>query len=401
MAVKLFHHQQKLVDENRERLLIAWQCGVGKTPVALALIKKNKVPTLIITPKSLKVTWEKYLLEWGLDNITQVITKETFRRDWKKLGGYRAVIIDEVHYFAGLKSQLSKSLAHYLDKHQVKYRWFLSATPIRSQPLDIYVLAKHLGYDWQYWSFMNKFYSMVRMGMRQVPVVKSGIQTDLALLVHAIGDVVKLEDVVDLPDQIFETEWFELNKDQKEAIKDIYDPNQIVLYTKEHQIANGVLYGGEYDDFKLKTFSCQKTERIKELVEENDRIAIFARYNGQLIALKEALKDSNKPIFIINGKTKDRHTVVEEIRGLDKCIVLIQGDTAEGFELPTIRLFVFASLSWSYVNFIQACGRNSRINNLQRNVYITLVVKESIDEDVYHAIKRKEDFHVALYRNYN
>jgi hypothetical protein len=57
---------------------------------------------------------------------------------------------------------------------------------------------------------------------------------------------------------------------------------------------------------------------------------------------------------------------------------------------------VFASLSFSYVDYKQACGRILRINNLQENTYIHLVA-EGVDQDVYNCIQNKQDFTIKIY----
>jgi hypothetical protein len=58
---------------------------------------------------------------------------------------------------------------------------------------------------------------------------------------------------------------------------------------------------------------------------------------------------------------------------------------------------VFASLSYSYLNYTQAVGRFNRINNLKRNLYITLVTSGGTDEAIYDCIQNKQDFYIDLY----
>jgi superfamily II DNA or RNA helicase len=89
--------------------------------------------------------------------------------------------------------------------------------------------------------------------------------------------------------------------------------------------------------------------------------------------------------------------VVQAAEKEPQCIVLINAMASEGYQLPSFRVVVFASLDFSYKNYIQACGRNNRIDNPQRNVYITLVVKGGVDEDVYKSILKKQDFSLAIY----
>ena len=62
-----------------------------------------------------------------------------------------------------------------------------------------------------------------------------------------------------------------------------------------------------------------------------------------------------------------------------------------------ISVMVFYSYDFSLKNYIQIKGRIQRINNIKKNVYFSLVVKGTIDEDVFKCIQRKEDFDIEIY----
>jgi len=399
---KLFDHQKRILNKNPERLLIAHGTGTGKTLTALALLRRNKEVGLVIVPKQLKKQWHRQAILFEVSHLVHIISKEEFKKDWAKLPAYNAIVVDEFHYFGNLKSQLSKALINYQNKHKPKYFWGLTATPYLSTPMNIYALATHLGYRWNYWAFQNRFFSMVKFGRKRVPVVKPGIEDDIAELVRNIGDVVGLEEVAtdnnlgDLPEQITEVEVFGLTNEQKKAIAEIQETEFIARWTKKHEIEQGFIYGNEYDDFVYKKLPCDKTERIKDLVQERNKVAVFCRYNAQIDYLKEELSTICPHILVINGKTKDKDAVVQEVEKLDKCVVLINSACSEGYELPSVGLIVFASLSFSFKDFTQAKGRFLRANKLKRNVFVVLV-SDGVDQDVWGAIQRKQDFNMAIY----
>lgn len=396
--MKLYNHQQELLNKNPARHLIAWGTGCGKTIMTIALANKNCDSVLVICPKALKANWQRNLAEhckikW------EVLTKEEFKKYHDTLPPYEGVIVDEAHAFANLKSQLSKALQKYFKKYDTTYRWLATATPYLSTPMNIFALAKHLGYDWNYWHFFVEFFDQIRMGARLIPKVKKGVEGKLARLVKTIGSTAKLEDLIDLPEQVFETEYFDLTPEQEKGIKDIQETEFIVRWTKKHTVENGILIGDEYTETVL--YPSGKVERIKELIAENKKIVIFCRYNDQLNFLKDiilkdkSLKDTK--VFVLNGSVKDKDEVVLKAEMSDRAVVLANSMASEGYQLPSFRVMVFASLSFSYKDFVQAIGRISRIDNPQRNLYITLVVKGGVDEDVFKAIKRKEDFSLAIY----
>jgi len=394
--MQLYRHQKELLDLNPKRHLCAWGTGVGKTIMGITLANKNCRSVLAICPKALKENWRRNMIEHAREDLLWVVmTKEEFRRDWDKINGFDGILIDEMHHFANLKSLMSKALLKYCKKHDIQYRWGLTATPFLSGPMNIFALATHLGHKWDYWRFFQKFFIQVRMGQRLIPKMRAGIENDLAKLVNQIGSTAKLEDLIDLPDQIFETEYFSLTEEQIKGINAIEETNFITRWTRTHTCENGILIGDEYTESVI--YPSNKTERIKELAEQNDKIIIFARYNGQLEYLKGVLSDLNRPIFVINGQTKDKDAVVQAAEASTQAIVLINSMASEGYQLPSFRITIFASLSFSFKDFIQACGRNNRIDNPQRNVYITMVVKNGVDEDVFKSIQKKQDFHLSIY----
>lgn len=395
MQISLYPHQQKVLDDNPPRHLLAHSTGTGKTITAIALAEKNCKSCLIIVPKDAKERWDKEVFKHG--NICQytVITKETFKKKVKDLPSYDGVIVDEGHYFASMTSQLSKALYWYMKKHSVTYRWFATATPYLSTPMNIYTIARHLGFEWNYMRFQEEFFSKVKMGGRIIPVIKKNIEPKLALYIGQIASTVDMKEVVDVPEQSFETIYLARSKEQDLAIAKLEEPVFITRWTKTHQIENGFKYS-KYDP--TEKYECGKTELILSYAKKNKKLAVFCRYNYQIEGLQKELEAQGHAVFILNGNTKDRHSTVEAIESADECVALIQSSCSAGYELPSIATIVFASLSFSYVDYKQAIGRFLRINKLKENKYIHLVTK-GVDEDVYNCIMKKEDFTISIYEN--
>jgi len=401
--MKLYEHQNNILEKNPSKHLLALDTGTGKTLTSLALADKNKCKSVIIVcPKSLKEKWKRDIHESPYHNSNYlIISKEEFRRDWEKLEPYHdAIIVDEAHYFSGMTSQMSKSLRKFIRKNKMKYVWLLTATPYMSTPWNIYTLAGHLGYEWSYMTFKDKFFTYRYVGRREVPVVREGIEPEIARLVNKIGTTVRIDECADIPEQVFETEKFALTKDQKKWIGevDFQEINPIVRFTKFHQIENGTLKGDGYTtDLAIES---DKNDRILDLCTENKKVAVICRYNLQIEILKNGtLAGLYKPVFVINGAVKNKDEIVQKIDKLDECVVLINAACSEGYELPSIGVCVFASLSFSYKDYKQMLGRFLRINRLKKNVYIHLVTVGSVDEAVYNAIMKKQDFDIEIFAN--
>ena len=210
--------------------------------------------------------------------------------------------------------------------------------------------------------------------------------------------MLKLEDCVDVPEQIHEVEYFALNSNQKKMIAKIEaeETNPLVKFGKIHQIEQGTLKGGEtYHDVMI---DIDKNERIYQLAEENKKIAVFCRYNLQIDFLKKKLEEADKTVFVLRGDTPDRDKVVQDIEQSEECVALIQADVVEGYQLKTIRVSIFASMSFSFVKYTQALGRNLRIDFLRKNFYLHLLTDgDSMDQAVYDSIKQKANFDIEIY----
>lgn len=401
ISMELFNHQKEFLKENPNKTALVWSCGTGKSRAAIEWGTKlmgEEPQALIICPKALKTNWKMEALKWDEGIFFTVLTKEEFRKKYKVLEKYKQIIVDEVHngfLTPGFKSQMSKALRWYIKEHNVSRVLLLSATVYTSSPWNIYNLAWLTGREWNYYNFKTTFFNDVRMGNRIIPVVKKGSEKKLAELTKQFCSVVDINDCMDVPTQLhMEPEYFSLSKEQEKAIKDNYDPQPIVRFTMQHEIENGILLGNEFRE--SKTFSCDKNDHILALVEENPKIALVCRYNAQIDALKLLLEAYNP--LIIRGDVKDRDTVCRTAESSDKAVVIIQADCGIGFELPSFPVCVYVSMSYSYTSWEQMNGRFLRMNKPSRTTFIYLLTEgKSIDQGVYDAVKRKEDFKIELY----
>lgn len=398
--MELYKHQIEFLKQNPNKSCLVWSCGTGKTRTAIEWAKKTH-SSIIICPKALKSNWIRECENWGLDGTrVLVVTKEDFRKGWDIYSGYSSIIVDEVHngfLTPHFKSQMSKALRDYIKKHNVSRVLLLSATVYSSSPWNIYQLATLLGYKLNWQKFNYTFFDQVRMGHRIIPVAKKNIEKQLSDITKKIASVVDINDVMDVPLQNhLDPEYFSLNSKQRQLIRDIYDPLPIVRYTLQHEIENGVLIGNEYREDLV--FECDKNERILSLVKESKKMAIVCRYNLQIDSIKDMLKDNGYDCLIIRGDVKDRDSITRIAENSKECVVLIQSDCAEGYELPSFDTCVFASMSYSYVKYEQVCGRFLRMNKPSRTTFVYLLTEgNSLDKAVYDSIKRKEDFNINLY----
>lgn len=401
----LYDHQQKLLDINPTMHLLAWGTGTGKTRTAIELAYKNGEEALIICPKSLVSQWQEQVPDNWL-----VISKEQFKKKYRQINPYNCLIVDEAHYFANHKSGLTKALLDYIKLHKPKYRYLLTATPYLSSSWNLYSYGLIFGKDWTWFKWSQYYFKQVKMGKYQtrtgaikdriVPVPKQMIngqplEKEIRRLVSVLGSTVALEDCFDVPEQIYQVEQFELTREQETAIKNAWDPLPIVRYGRTAQICGGSLKSDGYS--KDQFFKSEKLNRVLDLIAEHKKIIVVCHYNNEIEMIKNKIQDEKK-VYVIRGDVKDRHSVVKEADASDNCLVLIQAACSEGYELPSFPIMVFYSYNPSLKDYVQIIGRIQRAGKIKKNVYLSLVTKDSIDADIYDCVvNKKMDFQLEIY----
>ena len=382
----LYEHQIRFLELNPNVAMLVHGLGSGKTRTSIEWAKRRTqlgIP-LIIVPKGLKENWRRECEKWGLKDH-KIISKEEFKRDYKTLKN-KVLIIDEAdHFFSAMfKSKLSKTLRWYIDNYNPNLL-MCSGTPLRSSCWNIFTAGYFLGHKWNFRKFQDEYFSYVKMGFRMIPVPKKGSDEKIKKVINQIADVFHVEDGFDIPPQIDETVYLTETEEQRKTKRDNQEVLPIVRFTRDHQTEAGI---GVKEDPKL--------ELILQYALDEPKIAVVCRYREQLENYSKALKEAGNKVFEIHGDVKDRSGVLDSVESNTKCVLLLQSATCEGYEAPSIPLMIFASLDFSYRNYIQVKGRIHRMNNLKKNVYIHLIAGKS-DKAVMDAMTKKKDFDVLAY----
>jgi len=400
--MQLYKHQEDVIRDNPSRVLLAHATGTGKTLTGITLANKNALTLLVVCPKMLKEKWQRDINEHGRERmITMILTKEEFKAKVKTIPRFDCVIIDEAHYFAGIKSQLHKAMVWYMKQHNITYRYLLTATPYLSTPLNIFALARILGHEWNYRTFIKEYFYEIPMGHRVIMKPRPNIEGKVADLVAKIGHIVDFETAItasnqSLPEQTHEVVRFDLTEEQIIAKRDhaYTQSTHIQQWTREHQIENGFVYR-EISHAPIH-FHSNKNIWLANMATKYKKFIVFCRYHAQIELLTELFQSMDRNVLVIHGDVTNRDAIINEAERLDDCIIIIQSSCSAGYELPSFRIVIFASLDFSYVNYQQALGRNLRINKLAPNTYYYLVA-EGVDTDVYDCIMKKQDFSFEIY----
>lgn len=409
--MQLYEHQRKILKDNPLKAGLFLGTGSGKTRIALLLAQGK---TLVIAPKTQKLdrNWEREKEKLSIDIDLTVISKEEFRRDVDTLGSYETVICDEAHTLLGVTpntrqknkqtipktSQLFEALDWYC-KHHAPTRIYLVTATITKSPMTVWGAAHILGKEWNFYDFRDIYYTRLPMPGREVWVAKSteAIKERLAQTVHKLGYVGRLQDYFDVPEQTYRDVFVDTTTEQERRIKSLCleYPDPIVLTGKAHQIENGTLKGDEFScDEEIED---NKIDKIVEFAEEFPKMIIFAKYSLQIEKMRRTLDSKKYTVFTLTGATQNTRFVLDMMSKVKQGILIVQSQISAGWELPDVPVMIFASMSYSVVDRVQAEGRILRSNALKKNLYITLITKGGVDEAVYKCIQNKQDFNEKLF----
>ena len=424
MVLPLYEHQKKIIKEDKFKCGLFLGTGASKTRTALEMAEGE---TLVICPKQQREdkTWENENEKWETGVDLKVISKEDIRKMWDDLPAFTTVIIDECHNNLGVlpmyvqrkkvqkpkTSQIFETTLNYIQKHDPKRLYLLSATPV-PKPMSMWAIGILFGQDWDFEAFRRTYYNEIRIGgVRRIWMPKKGDTTKqrLALLVQRFGYTGGLNDFFDVPEQTHKTVEIELSGKQKQAVTDItyMEADPLVRRARLRTIENGVLYGkkieeldGKIDQMTNQTiiFPSKKIDYILERAQEFPKLLVFANYTAQIEEIAKALRKEGYKVSVLNGATKDRSFIKTVNDSPDPHIIVAQCSISSGYELPTFPCVIYASKSWRYVDYEQSLGRVLRSNHLKKNLYIHLVV-EGCDKDCHDTIMSGQDFQEKLTLN--
>ena len=378
--------------------LIADEMGLGKTIQALGALnaagRERSLPALIVCPASLKLNWEREASKWltfdasigvaaGADlPLTDVViinydilpkhAAALRSRDWG------AVIVDEAHYaktlsFRGDKwtgSQRAKALQSIVER--VERRIFLTGTPIANRPKDLYPLlamlrpdkwrperffgfakrycgAHHNGYGWSFDGISNA--AELQDTLRSEVMIrrrKADVLTELPA---------KQRTLVTLSATARELAHERKLKEKWAA----YEMSDNYAEVADHADDSASLLFAEIAAARHRTALAKAprvVEFVKEALEAEDKVIVFAHHRDVVDALKAGL-DEYAPVTIVGDDgMKARQDAVDRFQNGSVNRVAICNIQAGGvgLTLTAARTVIFAELDWTPTAITQAGG---------------------------------------------
>ena len=435
----LFVHQKQALTISAlfDSYALFMETGTGKTLVAIRLIQLRRVPTLIVCPLSvIESVWISELEKWA-PNLTYVNLwkyKDIIEKDWKINSSktnkqydvnlinfesfkkiehpeddFKFIIIDESSKMKSPKTQITKKLVKL--RNLISYRLIMSGLPAPNNLLEYwgqlaFINDEILGDN--YYRFRNTYFTSVGYGgFLYVP--KSGVKDRIMSSVKEQAFFVKKTDCLDLPDRISEIRNIELDDNQKQIYYDMKKlnilefkrhttlaPNELAKIMKLRQITAGFTITTEglavkVSDNKLKVLK----EFIEDELPEDQQAIVWCNFHWEITAIKDMLGDKATVLYgEIPQKEKD-FNIKEFQEGKRRYLIAHPLSGGMGLTFVNCSYMIWFSLSYSQEQHSQANDRIYRIGQHNKCTYIYILAKDTIDEVIYKALKKKQNMSEA------
>jgi superfamily II DNA or RNA helicase len=402
--------------------VLADDMGLGKTVQTLALLlaeERDRVPSLVVCPKSVIGNWEaeaqrfapslKVHVHHGPDRATRVASFETadvilttyplLVRDAELLASRRfaTVVLDEAQT---IKTAAS-TYTHAVCALRADFRLALSGTPMEN----------HLGELWSVMRFvlpelLGDGKSFARTFRR--PIERDGGSDEARnALVERLAPFIlrrrKEQVASELPPKTIIVEPVTL----EDAQRDVYETVRSAMdkRVREALAARGMarshivvldallkLRQAVCDPRLLAMKTAKKAgsakldvlvEKLRELVAEGRRVLVFSQFVTMLELIQNELRREEIPFLVLTGKTENRAEIVAAFqRGAAPVFLLSLKAGGTGLNLTAADVVIHYDPWWNPAAEAQATDRAHRIGQDKPVLVYKLVGKGTIEEKI-------------------
>lgn len=428
-TLKLYPFQKEILEylKHESKVAFFWDMGLGKTYVGAEKLYNNsyliggRSKNLVVCQKSKIDDWvnhfRKYYTTFEVYNLTHekelkeflslanqvkppfhIIGVVNYDLIWRRTKlaklSITTLLLDESSLIQNSKAKRTK----FILKLNFSNLILLSGTPCSGKYENLWSQLKLLGYDISESMFLSQYvnFENLRLGFDKVVKVvsKSEPYKNFERLKSKMKfyncDFLKSEEVIDLPEQVFTTINVPVSGDyQRFIVTCIYqgEDKELVGNTTLTKRLYSRMLCGQYSEAKLQAF--------KDLLEStNDRLLVFYNFTDELAKLEEIARDLNKPLSFCNGHTKDFTAYEEE----ENSVTFLQYQAgAMGLNLQKANKIVYFTLPERSELFEQSKKRTNRIGQERTCFYYLMICKNSVEESIYRALLRREDYNQRLF----
>lgn len=420
---------------NRLGGILADDMGLGKTLQALAFLRSQSGPSLVVCPSSLIFNWrreaEKFtperkvlLIEGGnrsalfakIPEYDLVITSyPLLRRDVERYREFQfsTVILDEAQHIKNPDTQnaLAASIL------RAKQKFILTGTPVENSVRDVWSLMNFVmpGYLGDRDDFRERY---------EVPISRHQSKEALVRLSKRLRPFLlrrKKQDVAaDLPQKLEQVAYCELNTKQKEVYSALLQGARaqveqahgeknagrarMLMLTALLRLRQAACDLRLLDKEESKAIPSGKLELFNELLQEaldgGHRVLVFSQFVSMLTLLRDELEKAGVDYCYLDGQTKDRQQQVDRFQNEMIPVFLISLKAGGvGLNLTAADTVIHFDPWWNPAVEAQATDRAHRIG--QKNVVTSykLIARGTVEEKILNMQRKKREIIDAAIEN--
>lgn len=373
------------------------------------LANRDDYDCLVINPEG---------LQWLLTGESRGTTVNM--RRWKDLG-FDTLVIDELTKFKSTGGVRFKVLKQVLDTFQ--RRWGLTGTPAPNGLIDLFgqMYVLDLG------NALGRFVTHYRMkyfinpdGQGWKWVLQPGAAERIYERLRPLAMRASAEDHLELPELVSLKVIVELDSKSRKLYDDLEEDllakaeekkvvaaNGAAASSKCRQISNGAVYIDDDTASKVQGKKREvlevhdaKIQALKDLVEELNGAPVFVAYefNHDESRLRAAFPNG---VFMSDAKTGAKAKEIETRWNAGEIDVLFGQPASVGhglnFQKGSAQHVVWFSMFWDLELYDQFIKRVRRQGNKALRVFVHhIMCKDTVDEDVFFALRHKAKTQTAL-----
>ncbi|XP_061992188.1 uncharacterized protein LOC133710194 isoform X1 [Rosa rugosa] len=420
------------------RAFLADEMGLGKTLQAIAVASciRDSWPVLILTPSSLRLQWASMIQQWmnippsdilvvlsqcggsnragytlvsssskgtiHLDGLFNIISYDTVPKLQNLLmaSDFKIVIADESHFLKNAQAKRTTASLPVIKKAQ--YAILLSGTPALSRPIELFTQLEALYPDVykNVHEYGKRYCKGGTFGMYQ----GASNHEELHNLLKATVMIRRLKNDVlsELPVKRRQQVFLDLAEKDMKQINALFRELEVVKLKikacKSKEEVDSLKFMEKNLINKIYTDSAEAKipavlDYLGTVIEAGCKFLVFAHHQSMIDAIYQFLLKKKVSCIRIDGSipTVERQAYVTQFQEKDsvKAAVLSIKAGGVGLTLTAASTVIFAELSWTPGDLIQAEDRAHRIGQVSSvNVYY-LLANDTVDDIIWDVVQSK------------
>lgn len=395
--------------------------GTGKTWVACGLIaaridRGQIEQALVIVPLSVRDDWQEVIDVWGIGDYVTLMTFEEVRKlkrkDKKK--AWCMIVVDESQRIKSRSSKQSRVI-HGLAKYAM-YRVALTGTPIEQDAIQLWSQFKYLdrtllGYSDdddlvgdRWLSFKSEYCRNAGFMGYKIKVRANKLKSLLRLWSKNCW-IVDKRDVLDMPAPRGYAIKFELSKSERRVYDElereftvqlsdgttVTTPLAVTNLLKLQQLTGGRL---KSEDEVIVTGNT-KLSILRDFIQDRPKkTVIFCKFRAEVTAVLALCRRLGYEADRYDGTNrKTRDAIKRRFLHDPRLLYMVCQSEAGGvgLNLQSADMIIHYSLPHSWIAWDQANGRIDRDGQTKYMTIVSLLAKNTVDEDAYEALQAKTD----------